>query len=422
MIVKLDFGHGGDDSGGTGNGLKEKDVVLAIGLETGWILKKHGVIVTYSRTTDVFVSLKERADKANKEKVDIFVSLHTNSFNNPSANGVETFSYPGSSSGLALSKAIQDSLVSDKLFATNRGTKTADFYVIRETNMPAALTELGFISNIADASVMRSKREQIAASVAKGILNYLGVKYIEGAPSGAASNPTTGFPIMSKTTATIEQMEEWAKKKGANQLFVDLAPLFYQISSGAGVNPLVTYTQSAKETGYMKFGGVLNASYKNPCGLKVEEGGGDKDPAAHKRFSSWEEGIRAQVDHLALYAGAVGYPKQNTPDPRHFSFIKGKATTVESLSGNWAPSPTYGSDIAKMIKEVESTVASMKPEIPNQASIKVNLLGKQYQVKGILRNGTNYVSVNGQEIILRDIFEAMGFEVSWDSVAGVVIK
>ncbi len=81
--------------------------------------------------------------------------------------------------------------------------------------------------------------------------------------------------------------------------------------------------------------------------MKVTAGGADGDPNAHKRFSSWEEGITACVDHLALYAGAPGYPRPDTPDPRHFSSLRGVAPTVEALGGRWAPSPDYGVSIVR---------------------------------------------------------------------------
>ena len=77
----------------------------------------------------------------------------------------------------------------------------------------------------------------------------------------------------------------------------------------------------------------------------------------HHRFDSWEDGIDAHLDHLALYAGFFGYPKKKseTKDPRHYKFIFGRALTVKDLGGNgrWAPSPTYGLEIAEMVKGLE---------------------------------------------------------------------
>lgn len=154
---------------------------------------------------------------------------------------------------------------------------------------------------------------------------------------------------------TVDQMQKWARSKGASQLFVDLAPTFHKVALETGVNAAVLYTQSAKETGYMKFGGVLDASYKNPCGLKTSAGGGDYDASAHKKFSTWEDGIQAQADHLALYAGHPDYPKANSPDPRHFAFLLGSAKNVSDLGGKWAPASDYGTSIVTLINELIAT-------------------------------------------------------------------
>lgn len=89
-----------------------------------------------------------------------------------------------------------------------------------------------------------------------------------------------------------------------------------------------------KETGYGKFGGVLDESYHNPCGMKTSSGGGDYDPNAHQKFNSWDEGVQAHLDHLALYAGADGYPKSDTFDPRHFVTIKGRHQLSTHLEVN----------------------------------------------------------------------------------------
>lgn len=314
----IDFGHGGSDPGAIGNGLLEKDVNLNVGLEVVEILEEKGVEVTTSRTDDTFVSLGDRVKMANAAGADIFVSIHVNAASNVKARGIETFSYINSTSGGdKLAKNIHEELLKENIFITNRGLKTANFQVLRQSKMPAALTELGFISNKDDADIIRKKANQsrMAKAIAKGILKHLGVEM-------------KGTKIIGPATATIEQMQEWAKGKKANVKFVELAPLFYSVSNKVGVNPIVTYTQSAKETGYMKFGGVIDITYNNPCGLKTTQGGGNYDPSAHKRFKDWEEGIQAQVDHLALYAGANGYPKPGTPDPRHFPFIKGTAKTL----------------------------------------------------------------------------------------------
>ena len=169
--------------------------------------------------------------------------------------------------------------------------------------------------------------------------------------------------ILSSDSTTVAQAESWARSKGATEEFIRLASLYQKYaSSRGGVNWVVAYVQAAKETGYGKFGGVLDASYHNPCGLKESSGGSDTDPNAHKRFDNWDQGVIAHLDHLALYAGSAGYPKTNyvsswnngnldstsTYDSRHFKYLAGTVTTVNALGGKWAPSKTYGLEIFRL--------------------------------------------------------------------------
>ena len=172
-------------------------------------------------------------------------------------------------------------------------------------------------------------------------------------PTISAQAATTDFKIISDSEVTEKQAIKWAKSKGATETFQDLAKLYFDYSSECGdVNPAIAYVQAAKETGYGKFGGVLDESYHNPCGLKTASGGGDTDKDAHQKFDSWDEGVQAHMDHLALYAGAKGYPKKNTSDPRQFATKKGVATTVNALSTQWAPSPTYGEEVNALYKDL----------------------------------------------------------------------
>lgn len=169
--------------------------------------------------------------------------------------------------------------------------------------------------------------------------------------------------IISQPRTTVAQMKAWASGRGAHPEFINQAETFYNISVKYGIDPAVTYAQSAKETNYFNFGGVLDISYNNPCGLKTTEGGGNYDPSAHQRFSSWEQGITAQVHHLALYAGQSGFPDPNSPDPRHFPSIYGVAPTVQDLGGRWAPSPTYGDEVAQLVQSIMATEVADAPVV-----------------------------------------------------------
>lgn len=187
--------------------------------------------------------------------------------------------------------------------------------------------------------------------------------------------------ILNNPTSSLQQCLTWGKNKKASQLFLELIPISYNISINEGVDPTLTIVQMALETGYAKFGGVLDASFKNTCGLKIPQGGGCDDPNAHMRFNTWEDGAKAQVQHLALYAGKEGYPLKNPLDPRHFSYLHGKCKTVESLSGNWAGA-TYGQDLVKMMNEVINTVVK-----EDEKDIEINRLNE------IVKKKDNEISI-----------------------------
>lgn len=187
--VCLDYGHGGKDSGAVGNGFKEKDITLEIGSKTVKILERHNVEVVQTRTTDVFIELEDRADRANQAKADIFVSLHCNSFSDSQAQGVEVYAYPNSDKGKDLSQAILDHIIKDNLYTQNRGLKTAKFAVLRLTKMPATLVELGFITNPEDIEILTNKQDELALAVAKGILAYLGIEYKQISVSDPEEGP-----------------------------------------------------------------------------------------------------------------------------------------------------------------------------------------------------------------------------------------
>lgn len=177
--VFLDAGHGGYDPGVVGNGIQEKDISLQVTMKIGEILKKHGVQVFYSRTTDKFINLADRATMANKNKVDVFVSIHCNSATNAQAKGVEVYSYPNSTQGSTLANDIRTSIITGKVYTVDRGNKTANFAVLRLTNMPATLVELAFISNKEDSQILKNRQDELALGIAKGILKNLNISYKE---------------------------------------------------------------------------------------------------------------------------------------------------------------------------------------------------------------------------------------------------
>ena len=172
--VFIDPGHGGYDDGSSGNGLLEDELNLQIGLKLQKKLEARGIEVKMSRTTDEYISLGERAEMANEYGADIFVSNHINSFEQASANGIETYYHKDKSSHKPLSDDIQNNAIK-QTGAVNRGVKNANFAVLRESTMPSSLFEAGFISNKAEASKLGSDayQDKLATALADGIEKYL---------------------------------------------------------------------------------------------------------------------------------------------------------------------------------------------------------------------------------------------------------
>jgi len=175
-------------------------------------------------------------------------------------------------------------------------------------------------------------------------------------------------PILGPAQATSEQACYWALGKGAESWYAcDVVRMYWRFAAERGVRPEVAFAQSCHETGfgYVHTGpdSVLDASFNNFAGIKTPAGGDNQDPGAHTRFPTREVGVIAHIDHLALYAGAIGYPRTDTPDPRHFHNVTewphvdltGKAPTVEELSGKWAKAPTYHTKIVTWVEEIRAT-------------------------------------------------------------------
>lgn len=215
--IVIDAGHGGHDTGTIGpNGLQEKDLVLDVALKLGKLLEnKLGAEVVYTRDDDTFIPLETRTAIANKEQADLFISIHANSSDDPSARGVETYYLNFTSRADALEVAARENAVSEQSihelqdlvkkialkekigesreFASdvqhslytglsskspslrNRGVKKAPFVVLIGANMPSILAEISFVSNPDDARKLKTNdyRQRIADSLYKGVAKYV---------------------------------------------------------------------------------------------------------------------------------------------------------------------------------------------------------------------------------------------------------
>ena len=173
LIVVVDPGHGGKDSGAVGlGGLQEKDIILPISQQVAAILEKHGVQAVLTRTSDYFVDLAPRVEMTQRLNADLFVSIHANSIDNrPDVNGLETYYYD---SGQRLAQTIQKSIL-QRIDEPNRGVRRARFYVLRNNSIPAVLVETGFVTGAFDAARLGSPayQHQMATAIADGILQYI---------------------------------------------------------------------------------------------------------------------------------------------------------------------------------------------------------------------------------------------------------
>jgi len=185
--VCLDAGHGQHDPGAIGpNGLKEKDVVLAVALKLGEKLKGSNIEIIYTRTDDnpgfpkdIQQNLAKRVAIANTSKADCFVSIHCNSATNKEANGTEIYVVKLGYNAEKLARAIQSEIIRVTELK-DRGIKTANFYVIKYTQMPAVLAEIAFISNPYEEKLLASSdfQDKVAEAIARGICNYFEAKYV----------------------------------------------------------------------------------------------------------------------------------------------------------------------------------------------------------------------------------------------------
>ena len=244
FTVVIDAGHGGKDPGARGSSINEKAINLAVALRLGSLIseKHNDVKVIYTRKTDVFIELDERANIANRNKADLFISIHTNAVKRgSSAAGTETYTLglartdenlevamrensaillednylqkyegfdPTSSESYIIFEFMQNkhmeqsiSLASEvqKCFTSlkrnNRGVRQAGFLVLRKTSMPSILVELGYISNPTEERFMKTKdgQNKLATAIYNAFTKY---KWEYDRKRGALAGNASAAPIL----------------------------------------------------------------------------------------------------------------------------------------------------------------------------------------------------------------------------------
>ena len=183
--IYIDQGHNpvNPNAGAEGSGLREQDLVYAIGQRLADRLRADpNYEVRLSRpTADTLLgtsnatSLAARVNEANRWGADYFISLHTNAASNPSASGSEAFAYARGTRAFAFAEDILTSLTNVTGLRDRGVQPRPGLYVLRKTQMPATLVELGFITNPGDAALMRDAPDLFAEGIYRGIKAYTGV-------------------------------------------------------------------------------------------------------------------------------------------------------------------------------------------------------------------------------------------------------
>lgn len=356
MDAYIGIGHGLRpdgvfDPGATSGDLVEHDLAVSVVDAYADAMRDSGVKVedeshSGSGHDPNFIGSARRANELRVKYAD---EVH---FNAGGGSGVEVLVHPRSSAAnkkacRAIAAGIAEVLRLP--VRRDRGLFLATgFGFLTGTNMPSAIIEVAFVDTAADRRAIRRKDalEDVGVAIAGARRRFLGVAAATPPEPEASSR---GVPIAAvRPSADRRRVHRWADSKRCADVFHDIIDAGWEQAGEIGIDAAVFVAQAAKETGFGMFGGVIDASFHNSCGLKTAAGGDNDDPRAHMRFPDWDRGTRAHCAHLALYAGAISTTRAGRlGDPRPFDAIHGVAPTVQELGGKWAPDPGYGRGIVR---------------------------------------------------------------------------
>jgi N-acetylmuramoyl-L-alanine amidase len=180
-------------------------------------------------------------------------------------------------------------------------------------------------------------------------------------------------PIFGTSTVSLEAAQAWARSRGAHQRFIDVAQWFWQHAPVYGIPPEIPYGLASWETNWGKYTGVVPWTHHNWGGIKTKTGWSDTDPEHHQKFANDEDGAVAVIQHLYRYGGKTALPTGETLiDPR-YGLVSKFTDTVEGLGGAWAPSPTYGKNVAGRVADLVDFANNQTWEAPMGDTPKVAL-------------------------------------------------
>lgn len=260
-----DIDNGKDwDVGARGCGLQENIICAEVGQLLEIECKNLGLeVVGNFQSMDLY----EITDTANASDADIFVSLHCNAAGNPSANGTETFYCAGSSTGKRIAEFVQKNLIStmktfDRGIKDDSQTQHHRIHVLQQTDMPAILIELVFISNPDDAKLLRDNKKNFAKAVAKGLAEYCGIFPVPDIIDKPKDN--LNFEIIASLSEKYESNGDPACVANNDGDLGGISYGKYQFSSNVGsVDKFVDWLKNYSDEKFANYGRVLSAHKVN---------------------------------------------------------------------------------------------------------------------------------------------------------------
>ncbi len=208
--VFIDAGHGGTDPGAVGNGLQEKNLTLQIATRIKNILiaEYNNVSVLMSRTGDQTLTLAQRTNAANSWGAAFLLSVHINA---GGGTGYEDFIYPGTGTPTTTYQNTIHSEIVKLVNYADRGKKQQNFHVLRESNMPALLTENGFIDNTNDATKLKTASfiESLARGHVNGIVKCFNLPKKNTAVYHTVVSGDTVYSLSQRYGSTAQQIKDW---------------------------------------------------------------------------------------------------------------------------------------------------------------------------------------------------------------------
>lgn len=308
--IFIDPGHGGTDPGAIGNDLREKDLTLKIAKHIQDYLKGYNCSVKMSRTNDKTLSLAQRTNDANKWGADYFLSVHINA---GGGTGYEDYIYSGVSNSSKSAKIrnivhAEVAKVLKQYKVTNRGKKKANFHVVRESRMPAMLSETLFIDTSKDAKLLKDNKflKDIGQAHAEGIVKAFGLKKVGSTkPDTNVSKPAKTTKSSKKQTSSYkgDSIVDYLKSIGQPSSFSHRKKLAQQ----HGIKGYVgTASQNTKLLNALRGNKTTATSVKNNTPRTFKVGQKVKIKSSAKKYSRSNVTIPAKYKNKPMTIQQVG--------------------------------------------------------------------------------------------------------------------